>query len=52
MRELMRDTFTIIKRTQLNKYHECTDPVERGKIVCDPLAIFHGALANCKPLMQ
>ena len=50
-RELMRDTFTIIKRTQLNKYYECTDPEARSKIVCDPLVIFHGALNNCKPLL-
>lgn len=51
MRELMRDTFTIIKRAQLNKYYKCNTEEERSKIVCDPLAIFLGALANCKPLL-
>ncbi|KAJ6218353.1 hypothetical protein RDWZM_009510 [Blomia tropicalis] len=50
-RELMRDTFTIIKRTQLNKYYECKDEIEREKIVCDPMKIFLTALDNCKPLL-
>lgn len=51
MRDLMRETFLIIKRTQLAKYHKCADADERDLIVCDPLRIFHGALENCKPLL-
>lgn len=51
MRELMRETFTIIKRTQLQKYYSLEDEVQREKIVCDPLIIFHGAVENCKPLL-
>lgn len=51
MRDLMRETFAIIKRTQLAKYHRTIDPAEKEKIVCNPLAIFLEALENCKPLM-
>lgn len=51
MRELMRQTFVIIKQTQLAKYHACKDDKERAEIQCDPLEIFLGALDNCKPLM-
>lgn len=51
MRDLMRETFAIIKRTQLSKYHRTIDPVEKEKIVCNPLTIFLQALENCKPLM-
>lgn len=51
MREIMRDTFAIIKRTQLAKYWAAPTEEERSKIECDPLAIFHGALDNCRPLL-
>lgn len=51
MRDLMRETFAIVKRTQLTKYNKCADPEERAKIVCDPLKIFLQALENCKPLL-
>jgi len=51
LRELMRETFAIIKRTQLAKVFECTNEEEASKIVCDPMMIFHGALENCKPLL-
>lgn len=51
MRDLMRETFCLIKQTQLAKYHECQSDEERGNIECDPLVIFLGALENCKPLL-
>lgn len=50
MRELMRDTFAIIKRTQLAKLNSSKDG-EGEEVECDPLAIFHGALHNIRPLL-
>lgn len=51
MRELMRETFCLIKQIQLAKFNECSDEEERSKICCDPLEIFHEALENCKPIL-
>lgn len=57
MRELMRETFMIIKRIQLTKLNSgnhndgCDDDDQSKEVVCDPLVIFHGAIANCMPLM-
>lgn len=51
MRELMRETFQLIKQSQLTKLNQCTDETKQTNIICDPLVIFHGALENCKPLL-
>jgi len=50
MRDLMRDTFGVMKSIQLQKYN-AADDTNKEHIQCDPLVIFHTALANCRPLI-
>ncbi|XP_074553574.1 small ribosomal subunit protein uS7m [Halichoeres trimaculatus] len=49
-REIMTDTLEHIKRKQVEKYHKAP-PEKRETIECDPYAIFHQALENCKPIV-
>ena len=49
-KDLMRQTFCVIKRTQIDKYMSAEDDHKSG-IECDPLIIFHTALENCRPLI-
>ncbi|XP_027198388.2 mitochondrial ribosomal protein S7 [Dermatophagoides pteronyssinus] len=55
MRELLRETFMIIKRIQLtkklNNSGNSNGGEEQEEVVCDPLVIFHQAIRNCMPLM-
>uniref|UniRef100_A0A8C6TZ70 Small ribosomal subunit protein uS7m n=1 Tax=Neogobius melanostomus TaxID=47308 RepID=A0A8C6TZ70_9GOBI len=49
-REIMTDTLENIKRKQVEKYHKA--PMEKKEeIECNPYAIFHQALDNCKPVV-
>ena len=52
-RDLMRETFAVIKRTQLDKYMSAnhTNDDQKNEIQCDPLIIFHTAIENCRPLI-
>ena len=51
-RDLMRQTFCIIKRTQIDKLMSGRDDDDHKlDIECDPLKIFHTALDNCRPLI-
>ena len=45
-------TFETIKKIQLEKYYETTDPALREKIIINPYQIFHMALANSKPFLE
>lgn len=49
-RDLMRQTFCVIKRTQIDKYMTAEDDL-KSDIECDPLVIFQRALENCRPLI-
>jgi len=51
-RRLVEQTFEAIKRMQLEKYHNTTDPIEKEKIVLNPWTIFHDALKNAKPMLE
>ncbi|XP_068192137.1 small ribosomal subunit protein uS7m [Antennarius striatus] len=49
-REIFTQTMERIKRTQVEKYHKA--PKEKKEsIECNPYAIFHQALENCKPVV-
>jgi small subunit ribosomal protein S7 len=50
MRELMRETFAIIKRTQIIKYNNALNG-QKADIECNPLTILHKAVDNCRPLI-
>ena len=39
-----------IKRKQVEKYHKAPDG-NKAEIECNPYAIFHKALENCKPVI-
>ncbi|XP_066530475.1 small ribosomal subunit protein uS7m [Hoplias malabaricus] len=49
-REIMTQTLETIKRKQVEKYHR-TPSAEKEAIECNPYAIFHQALENCKPVI-
>ncbi|XP_054159222.1 28S ribosomal protein S7, mitochondrial-like [Oppia nitens] len=51
MRDLMRETFGVVKSTQLQKYNAATDDDVRSAIELDPLRIFKVAVDNCRPLI-
>lgn len=45
-------TFEIIKRTQLQKYHQAETEEEKALIECNPINIIHSAVENTRPLLQ
>ncbi|XP_077388379.1 small ribosomal subunit protein uS7m [Festucalex cinctus] len=47
-RGIMTETLEHIKRQQVEKYHKAPEG-KREEIECNPYAIFHQALDNCKP---
>lgn len=49
-RDLMRETFAVIKRIQIDKYTSA-EADHKHHIQCDPLVIFHTAIENCRPLI-
>ncbi|XP_019745342.1 small ribosomal subunit protein uS7m [Hippocampus comes] len=49
-REIMTETLELIKRKQVEKYHKAPEG-KREEIECNPYAIFHQALDNCKPVV-
>ncbi|XP_051995782.1 28S ribosomal protein S7, mitochondrial-like [Xyrauchen texanus] len=49
-RGIMTQTLENIKRKQVEKYHK-SHPAKREEIECNPYAIFHQALENCKPII-
>ncbi|XP_037113582.1 28S ribosomal protein S7, mitochondrial [Syngnathus acus] len=49
-REIMTETLEQIKRKQVEKYHKAPEG-KREEIECNPYAIFHQALDNCKPVV-
>ncbi|XP_023250946.1 28S ribosomal protein S7, mitochondrial [Seriola lalandi dorsalis] len=49
-RTIMTQTLENIKRKQVEKYHKAPEG-EKDKIECNPYAIFHQALDNCKPVV-
>nr|XP_027212504.1 28S ribosomal protein S7, mitochondrial-like [Penaeus vannamei] len=51
-RDLMEKTFEIIKRTQLQKYHQAETEEEKALIECNPINIIHSAVENTRPLLQ
>lgn len=51
IRELMRETFAIIKRIQLEKYNNTQNEEQKDQIECNPLVIFHKAVQNSSPLL-
>ncbi|XP_061080811.1 small ribosomal subunit protein uS7m isoform X1 [Conger conger] len=48
--EIMIQTLERMKRIQVEKYHKAPD-AEKPEIDCNPYAIFHKALENCKPVV-
>ncbi|XP_065109271.1 small ribosomal subunit protein uS7m [Paramisgurnus dabryanus] len=48
-RGIMNQTLETIKRRQVEKYHK--SPSNKEDIECNPYAIFHQALENCKPII-
>ncbi|XP_062307919.1 small ribosomal subunit protein uS7m [Osmerus eperlanus] len=49
-RGIMNQTLETIKRKQVEKYHKAPDG-NKAEIECNPYAIFHKALENCKPVI-
>ncbi|XP_040919239.1 28S ribosomal protein S7, mitochondrial [Toxotes jaculatrix] len=49
-REIMTQTLENIKRKQVEKYHKASAE-KKEEIECNPYAIFHQALENCKPVV-
>uniref|UniRef100_UPI00358DF647 small ribosomal subunit protein uS7m n=1 Tax=Myxine glutinosa TaxID=7769 RepID=UPI00358DF647 len=49
-RTIMLEALERLKREQVTLYHK-TPPGERQAIECNPYAIFHKALENCKPIL-
>lgn len=41
-----------MKRVQLSKYYNTTDPEEREKIILNPWELLHKAVDNCKPFLE
>lgn len=39
-----------MKRRQVERYHR-SSPAEKEAIECNPYAIFHQAIENCKPII-
>ncbi|KAL7378390.1 hypothetical protein ABVT39_012813 [Epinephelus coioides] len=49
-KEIMAQTLESIKRKQVEKYHKAPEG-QKEEIECNPYAIFHQALENCKPVV-
>ncbi|XP_041812691.1 28S ribosomal protein S7, mitochondrial [Chelmon rostratus] len=49
-REIFMETMENIKRKQVEKYHKAPDG-KKEEIECNPYAIFHQAMENCKPVV-
>ncbi|KAI5608652.1 28S ribosomal protein S7, mitochondrial precursor [Silurus asotus] len=49
-RGIMTQTLETIKRRQVEKYHR-GPTAEKAEIECNPYAIFHQAIENCKPII-
>jgi len=49
-RGIMTETLETIKRKQVEKYHKAPEG-KKAEIECNPYAIFHKALENCKPII-
>ncbi|XP_029293131.1 small ribosomal subunit protein uS7m [Cottoperca gobio] len=49
-REIVTLTLETIKRKQVGKYHKAPEG-KKEEIECNPYAIFHQALENCKPIV-
>ncbi|XP_062872884.1 small ribosomal subunit protein uS7m [Trichomycterus rosablanca] len=49
-RGIMTQTLEMIKRKQVEKYHRAP-ATDREAMECNPYAIFHQALENCKPII-
>ncbi|XP_068606221.1 small ribosomal subunit protein uS7m [Brachionichthys hirsutus] len=49
-REIFTQTLESLKRTQVEKYHKAPRE-KKDDIECNPYAIFHQALENCKPVV-
>ncbi|XP_072225873.1 small ribosomal subunit protein uS7m [Leuresthes tenuis] len=49
-REIMTQTMENIKKKQVEKYHKAAVG-KKEEIECNPYAIFHQALENCKPVV-
>ncbi|KAI3359911.1 hypothetical protein L3Q82_014262, partial [Scortum barcoo] len=49
-REILTQTLEHIKRKQVEKYHKTPEGM-KDTIECNPYAIFHQALENCKPVV-
>ncbi|KAL0993100.1 hypothetical protein UPYG_G00103240 [Umbra pygmaea] len=49
-RDIMTQTLENIKRKQVEKFHKSPDG-KKAEIECNPYAIFHQALDNCKPVI-
>jgi len=51
-REVLEKTFENIKKLQLEKYNNETDPEKKAEIIVEPIAILKKAIFNCKPLLK
>ncbi|XP_071390629.1 small ribosomal subunit protein uS7m [Centroberyx affinis] len=49
-KEIMTQTLENIKRKQVEKYHKAPEG-KKEEIECNPYAIFHQAIENCKPVI-
>ncbi|CAG2110186.1 unnamed protein product [Medioppia subpectinata] len=49
MRDLMRQAFGVMKGIQMDKCN--AQDMDKEHIQCDPLVIFHTAIANCRPMI-
>lgn len=49
-REIISVTLETVKRKQVEKYHKAPEG-KKHEIECNPYAIFHQALENCKPVV-
>ena len=50
-RSVVERTFECIKRIQIEKYHNTKSEEAKANINLDPVAIFHKAIENAKPLL-
>ena len=51
-RKLLHETFTKIKRIQLEKYNKSETLQERSEIELDPVKILHRAVDNAMPVLE
>lgn len=41
-----------VKLIQVERYHNTRDEIERSRIECDPMKIFHSAIKNVTPVFR